>query len=307
MRSMKTPPPHPAQPARPGRRRDPAPSKFLFRVKRLWRSRAFRRATLVWAPLALVLGGLGWAVSQTDIAQEAQTRFTTAMNDMADRPEFAIRRVAVNGAEGQVAEAIEARLTPLIGASSLKVQANELRDEIASMGWVKSARVRLIAPKTLEATVSLRTPAALWRVNGGLTLLDHTGAAIAPVGARGDHPELPLVAGEGANAPGALAEALQIFAAASRTAPRIRGLVRISERRWDVVLDEGPRILLPAKGAVDAMGYLAALQAGEGVLGKDLKRVDLRLRGRPTLRLGPDAQHELEAARTRASAEGEDA
>lgn len=292
---------------RPGRRRDPAPSKFLFRAKRLWRSRAFRRMTLVWAPLAIVVGSLGWAISQTDIAQEAQTRFTTAMNDMADRPEFAIRRVSVKGADGAVAAEIRGRLTPMIGASSLKVQANVLRDDIAAIGWIEAARVRLIAPKTLEATVTLRVPAALWRMDGALTLLDRSGATITSVDARDEHKNLPLVAGQGANDPAALAEALRIFAAASRTASRIRGLVRIGERRWDVVIDEGPRVLLPAKGAVDAMGYLAALEAGEAVLGKDLRRIDLRLKGRPTLQLGFDAQRELEAARTRASGKGEDA
>ncbi|MGB1213524.1 MAG: cell division protein FtsQ/DivIB [Pikeienuella sp.] len=292
---------------RAARRRDPAPSKFLFRIKRLWRSRTFRRVALVWAPLAVVTGGLGWAVSQTDIAQEAQARFTTAMNDMADRPEFAIRRVAVIGADGPVAEEITRRLTPMIGASSLKVQANTLRDDIADIGWVKAARVRLIAPKTLEATVSLREPAVLWRMDGQLSLLDRTGALIALVESRLDFPDLPLVAGLGADRPPVLAEALDIFASASRAASRIRGLVRIGERRWDVVVDDGPRILLPAKGAVDAMGYLAALEAGESVLGKDLKRIDLRLRGRPTLRLGPDAQQELEATRKAASSEGEDA
>ena len=296
---------------RPGRRRDPAPSKFLFRAKRLWRSRAFRRTALVWAPLAVAVGSLGWAVSQTDIAQEAQSRFTTAINDMADRPEFAIRRVAVEGADGAVADEITERLKPMIGASSLKVQANVLRDEIAQIGWVKAARVRLIAPNTLEATVSLRSPAALWRMDGALTLLDRSGVAITMVAERAEHKDLPLVAGLGANDPIALGEALQIFAAASRTASRIRGLVRIGERRWDVVIDEGPRILLPAAGAVDAMGYLAALQAGEAVLGKDLRRIDLRLKGRPTLQLGSDAQREMEAARARAAdqaaGKGEDA
>lgn len=293
--------------ARPLRRRDPAPSKLLFRIKRLWRSRAFRRVTLVWFPLMVAVGGLGWAVSQTDIADQAKARFDFMMNDMAARPEFAIRRVAVIGADGAVADEIRERLSRHVGASSLKVQANLLRDDIAAIGWVADARVRLIAPQTLEAHVRLRVPAALWRHEGALTLLDRNGTAITAVPARMDYADLPLVAGAGANAPAALAEALQIFRAVPRIAPHIRGLVRIGERRWDVVLDAGPRILLPATGAVDAMGYLAALEAGEKVLAKDLVQIDLRLRGRPTLRLGPDAQTEMNAARTPVKPKGEDA
>ena len=102
-------------------------------------------------------------------------------------------------------------------------------------------------------------------------------------------------------------EAIAIFKAAGALGPRLRGLVRIGERRWDAVLNEGPVVMLPAKGALDALAYVKALeQTPEKPLTKDVTAIDLRIPGRPTLRLGPDALRSLHDGRN-AKGDGEDA
>jgi cell division protein FtsQ len=77
--------------------------------------------------------------------------------------------------------------------------------------------------------------------------------------------------------------------AANPFAARIRGLVRISDRRWDLVLDRDQRILLPAQAPVAAIEGLVALDKAENILNRDLLSIDLRNPTRPVLRLAPAA------------------
>jgi cell division protein FtsQ len=69
----------------------------------------------------------------------------------------------------------------------------------------------------------------------------------------------------------------------------VHGLVRVGERRWDLVLDREQRILLPERGAVQALERVIALENAEEVLTRDVMRVDLRLAQRPTVRMSESA------------------
>ncbi len=281
---------------RPFEGRDPAPSRLAFRLKRLWRSEGFRRTVAMRAPAALALGICVWVGAQPELRAQGADLWRAAVAKIAERPEFAIRRIEVRGAAPGVTREIEAALAPWRGASSLAADAGAIRDATLAIGWVERATVRLSAPETLIVQVRERRPALLWRHDGALRLIDAGGAVLAEVAARGEWPEMPLVAGAGADA--AAGEALRIFAAAAGLGPRIRGLVRVGERRWDVILHQGPTVMLPAAGAVDAMGYLAALDAGEAATRREVATIDLRLAGRPTIRLTPEAAE----ARARAKA-----
>jgi cell division protein FtsQ len=108
---------------------------------------------------------------------------------------------------------------------------------------------------------------------------------------RVDRSDLPLIAGDGAK--DAIDEALALFAAAAPIAPRVRGLVRMGERRWDMVLEEDARILLPAQGAVAGLERVIALHQAQEMLDRDIAIVDMRLGVRPTLRLNPPALTQL--------------
>ena len=99
--------------------------------------------------------------------------------------------------------------------------------------------------------------------------------------------DLPLIAGDGAEEH--IAEALEIFDAAGPLITRVRGLVRMGERRWDVVLDRDQRIMLPELGALQALERVIALERAQGVLTRDVARVDMRLAKRPTVQMTDEA------------------
>ena len=90
---------------------------------------------------------------------------------------------------------------------------------------------------------------------------------------------------------GTLALAAQAWKRMARG--RLRGLVRMGERRWDVVLDREQRILLPETQAVQALERVIALEGAQDVLARDVARVDMRLAQRPTVQMNKDATQEL--------------
>ncbi|MGB8622418.1 MAG: cell division protein FtsQ/DivIB, partial [Paracoccaceae bacterium] len=93
-------------------------------------------------------------------------------------------------------------------------------------------------------------------------------------------------------------EAMELLEAARPLAPRLRGLVRMGDRRWDVVLDRDQRILLPETDAVQALERVIALNQAEDMLERDLLVVDMRNAERPTLRMTPGAVEDMRRIKT---------
>jgi cell division protein FtsQ len=153
----------------------------------------------------------------------------------------------------------------------------------------------------LQVDVEERMPAVVWRAPAGLELLDAEGRRVVALAARTDRPDLPLIAGTGADR--VVPEALRLVAAAEPVKDRLRGFLRVGERRWDVVLDRNQRILLPETGAVEALEQVLALDEAQDLLARNLIVVDMRLPHRPTLRLAPHAVEELRRVRAPASGE----
>jgi cell division protein FtsQ len=287
--------------ARP--RRDPAPSRIAYRLTRLWLTPMFRAAVRVGLPgFAVAMAGGLW------LADEGNRGMLTA--GIADlragfeqRPEFMVGLMAIEGASPLLADAIRDALDLQLPVSSFAIDLPAIRAAVERFDAVLSADLRVAPGGLLTIRVTERTPVALWRGPAGLALVDATGHRIAAVADRRARPDLPLIAGEGA--PAAMDEALALVAAAAPLGPRFLGLVRVGERRWDVVLDRGQRLLLPADQPVRALERVIALDAAEGLLDRDILAVDLRLPHRPTLRLSPEAAETLRASR-RAQAERAD-
>ena len=144
----------------------------------------------------------------------------------------------------------------------------------------------------LQVDVTERQPAILWRTaSGRLEMLDALGHRVATLTAREARPDLPVIAGEGAE--DRVQEALTLFAAARPLAPRLRGMVLIGERRWDLVLDRDQRVMLPEAGAVAALNRVIELDRAEDLLARDVAVVDMRNDYRPTIRLGAAAMATL--------------
>lgn len=280
-------------PAKP--RRDPAPSRLKYRLERMWLKPLYRRTLRVGLPAFLIAMVAGIWLSDEDRRAILKDGVTSVVTQIQSREEFQVHSMTIEGASPVVERALQGMLPVELPASSFDIDLPALRLQVMQLDAVESIDLRVKPGGVLSAVVKERVPAILWRRSRGIEILDRGGYRVASVTSREVRPDLPLVSGDGADL--VTEEALNLFDAAGPILPRVRGLVRRSERRWDLVLDHGQTIMLPAKGAVVALEAAIALDRAEDLLARDITTVDLRDPSRPVLRLGLDARNTIRDAR----------
>lgn len=263
----------------------------------------FRALLRFGVPVVLIAGLAAWWLSNESNRQIIVDTYADLRSQVESRPEFMVNMMAVDGASDLVAEGVREMLPVDFPISSFDLDLEAMREAVVSLDPVKSARLYVRQGNVLQVDIVERIPVVLWRNDRGLQLLDDEGALVGPAFLRADWPELPLIVGTGADTQ--VEEALELVRAAQPLASRFRGLVRMGERRWDVVLDRDQRIMLPEEGAVHALERVIAMDQAVDMLERDLLAVDLRLPNRPTLRMTDGAVREL--LRIRAIEAGEPA
>lgn len=280
------------------RKADPAPSRWSYRFQRLMLTPLFRFTLRVGVPFALTCS-LGLVYLSDDARRTALVDVIAEMRaGIEERPEFMVKLMAVDGASEEVTSAIHEIVPIRFPVSSFDLELPDIQKTITALNPVRSADVRLQPGGVLQITVDERKTAALWKTHDGLFRIDAEGVYIGLAAERSDFPDLPLLAGDGADQ--AVREAQALSKAAAPLGARLTGLVRMGERRWDVVLDREQRIMLPEEGAVAALERVIALNQVQDVLERDLARVDMRLAHRPTLRMNENAVKELWRIKTTA-------
>ncbi|MAN55443.1 MAG: cell division protein FtsQ [Paracoccus sp.] len=282
-------------PPQPRQRRDPAPSRLQYRLERVWLKPLYRRVIRVGVPAFLIAMTAGLWLSDQDRRAALGAGVAGLVDKVQSREEFQVRMMTIEGASPVVDKALRGMLPVDLPASSFDIDLTAMRLQVMQLDAVESIDLRIKPGGILSAVVKERVPALLWRHAAGIDILDATGNRVASVTSRDVRPDLPLIAGDGADLE--TQEALQLLDAAGPILPRVRGLVRRGERRWDLVLDNNQRIMLPEEGAVIALQAAIALNRSQDMLGRDIQVVDLRSPSRPVLRLGIDARNSIRKAR----------
>ena len=272
-------------------RPDPAPSRLKYRMERLMLTPLFRLVLRFGVPFVVTFGLATWWLSVEANRQMVVDAYADLRSQVESRPEFMVNMMAVDGASDLVAEGVREMLPLDFPISSFDLDLEAMRETVVSLDPVKSARLYVRQGNVLQVDIVERIPVVLWRNDRGLQLLDDEGVLVGPAFLRADWPELPLIVGDGADL--YVEEALDLTQAAEPLANRLRGLVRMGERRWDVVLDRDQRIKLPEEGPVQALERVIAMHQAVDMLERDLLVVDLRLPHRPTLRMTDGAVREL--------------
>ncbi|MFN5999176.1 MAG: cell division protein FtsQ/DivIB [Paracoccaceae bacterium] len=287
----------------PRTRRDPAPSKWDYRLQRLMLTPYVRAFLVKGLPTLVILGAVGLWFAQDANRQAVIGQLTHLREEFEARPEFRVSLARVEGASDDLAAAVRAKLALPLPMSSFDIDLDAARARIEALDAVRKADLRVRSGGVLQVVITERMPVAIWRTEDGLTLVDETGHRVAGLMSRTDRPDLPLIAGEGADL--ATPEALDLIAAAGPLTPRMRGLVRVGDRRWDLILDRDQRVLLPENNPVQALERLLALDHAQDLMNRDILTVDLRLDRRPILRLTPHALAEIRRAQGLETVENE--
>jgi len=270
-----------------GRFRDPAPSRWAYRMHRLMLTPAFRFFLRAGLPFACMFLAVTVYLSDKNRRELLLEGAADVRRQIEQRPEFMVTLMAIDGASDVVATELRETLPVTFPVSSFDLDLDEIRGHAVSLDAVAVASVRVRSGGVLQLDIEERIPAIVWRGRSGLDLLDDEGHLVAPLARRADRPDLPLLAGEGAAE--VVPNALALLEVATLIKPRIRGLLRVGERRWDVVLDRDQRILLPETDAITALERVIAMDEVRDIFDRDVMVIDMRNPSRPTLRMMPDA------------------
>ncbi|MGB1208567.1 MAG: cell division protein FtsQ/DivIB [Paracoccaceae bacterium] len=278
----------------PVNRSDPAPSRLSYRLDRLMLTPSVRVVLRIGLPVLAVLGAITWWFADEARREQTYGVYAWAKAAVEQRPEFMVTSLEFAGASPTVTEDIREVLALDFPISSFDLDLDQRREAIVGLDAVKEADLH-IANRVLTVSVTEREPVVIWRKRGGLELIDAQGVLVGPAKKRTNWPHLPVIAGAGADV--AVSEALDLLRTAAPLHKHMRGLERRGERRWDVVLLEGQRILLPEYGAVTQLRRALALDQALDLFDRDVVLVDLRLPRRLTLRLSDGAVVDLETLR----------
>ncbi|MEM1375419.1 MAG: cell division protein FtsQ/DivIB [Pseudomonadota bacterium] len=273
---------------------DPS-SRWGYRLQRLWLTPLFRALLRTGVPSLVVCVGVYSYVAQPHVKLAMAEAVLEARASLQERPEFMVRVMAVEGAAPDVAERVRGALFLDFPISSFDLDLDLLRQQVEALPPVRDATLRVRPGGVLEVDIIERTPALVWRRDAGLGLIDVDGVLVSGLDWRADRADLPLVVGEGADR--AVEEALALVQAADPIAQRMRGLRRMGERRWDLVLDRDQVIQLPEEDAVRALERVILLDQAQDLLARGISHVDMRNPRRPTLRLEQGGLEELQKIR----------
>jgi cell division protein FtsQ len=280
---------------------DYSPSRIKYRMERIWLTPLYKSLLRTGVPLLLVVAVAANYFAKDETQHKLAQSITNARAMIEDRPEFAVKLMEIKGATTVVSEQVREAVPMTFPVSSMRLDLAVLKERIESVDAVKRADVYL-RNGVLDVQIVERKPALVWRGANYLELVDPVGERAGVLISRDGYYGLPLILGAGAQ--DHAEEALEILAAAKPIADRIRGLRRMGERRWDVMLDRKQIIQLPVEDPVPALERVIALHSARDVLGRDVTVVDMRDGRRPVLRLSVPAVDEL--YRLRAIADGED-
>ncbi|WP_336279573.1 cell division protein FtsQ/DivIB [Bartonella sp. CB175] len=206
---------------------------------------------------------------------------------------FVITNVDVNGNKRVAKQEILRLLGLDVSPSIFIFDVDRARSILEQQTWIKSAHVQKIYPNRVRVSVVEREPYAVWQHDGMVDIIDNVGCVIVPF-TKELVQGLPLVVGQGAQ--NAARTFIQALSAYPQLYDRVHAYVRVGDRRWDLVLNNGVRVMLPESGALKRIASLIKTGAVQDLFSRDILSVDLRLFDRITVSLSDEALERRSAA-----------
>ncbi|NVJ69144.1 MAG: FtsQ-type POTRA domain-containing protein [Alphaproteobacteria bacterium] len=208
---------------------------------------------------------------------------------------FVLSTLQITGIERSKRANILAAIDVDDGVPLLTMNLELMRKQLEQLPWVKEAKVTRILPSGLNVEITERQPFALWQKDGKVSLVDETGEIITQRGLV-KFSDLMMIVGDGATEE--LAELQSLLRQEPVVAHRVKTAVRVGERRWDLIFDNGIRVKLPEAHATSysaqkAWQKFASLETEYHLLGREVDVIDMRLSDRMILRVSPEGRRRM--------------
>jgi cell division protein FtsQ len=217
----------------------------------------------------LVTGVLGRAFHGVKLATD------TVSNDAG----FTIRDIHISGAQRTPAATIAAALDLHQDQSIFAADLSAARARLMALDWIASADVVRRYPSSIYVTLVEKRPFALWQLPadaGGqapVAVVERSGAVITTREIE-RFARLPKLVGAGA--PKASAELIDTVQSHRAVSARLAYYELVSQRRWNLILNDGVVVKLPEQNWKPEIDALEHLIIDKGILEKDVAEIDLR-------------------------------
>lgn len=255
-----------------GRRKGPSNNIFArsFRAVGAWL--AFRRPMLTLTAV-LVVCALIAALFVGGYVGRAVRGVNTATAAVFDDAGFGISKVHLAGNSRTPTESILAALGFELGQPIFGADIQTARKKLMQLDWVADADVRRRYPDDISVRIVEKLPFALWQApDRKLWVVERDGGLITTQGID-EFRRLPLLAGAGGSSAADIVDAVAQHRA---IAARVKAYERVSERRWNLILDDGVVVKLPELNWQKELDALEHLIIDKGILERDVIEIDLR-------------------------------
>ena len=245
-------------------------------------TRVTKKLVLVFIALFVCTSAAHILYHYKTLIKQAAAGFTEISSDISNMTGLIVKEVIVEGRAKTNKTELLAALQISEGDSILRINIHKIRERINKLPWIKSVRVERHFPNKISLSLVERVPLARWQKNRQLSLIDIQGDIIPRVDlAKFLH--LPIIIGE--NAPKLAHQILKILSKEPHLFRRVRSVTLVSDRRWDVRLDNQIDVHLPEKNPQKAWAHLATVEHGHSILGSEVQGIDMRLENQLIIKL----------------------
>lgn len=225
---------------------------------------------------AVALGGPAWLWRSGLLALYAGQAEDAAIGASAELG-LTVREVLLAGRKNADRKDLLAATGIVTGAPILAVEPERIQARLERNAWIKRALITRRLPDTILIEIEERRPFALWQRDGKLRLIDMDGTVITTHGLH-RFAHLPLIVGSAQ--PIKAKPVLATLAREPDLNTRVRALINVGERRWNVRFDNGIDVRLPEAELASAWQELAQLDRRHALLARGITAIDLRIPGR---------------------------
>jgi len=218
-----------------------------------------------------------------------QSVATGWMQETSRQAGFILSNLSIEGNVRTRQADILATLDIDTGMPLMAVDLEALQGRVEALPWVRQVTVTRIFPGDINLKIVERQPFALWQRKGQLRLIDNEGIVITRRGLA-EFAALPMIVGDGA--PLEMGKLFQMLSIAPDLAKRVKTAVRVGDRRWDLLFDNGIRVKLPEDldpvyGSDKAWSRLDRLEKQHHLLAREVSVIDMRIKNRMIMRVTP--------------------
>jgi cell division protein FtsQ len=256
---------------RSGRR--PKPPGPISRVLDWLKSHLSFRRPMVWMTWSVILLTVLAALFVSGFVGRAIHRTSNAIDGAVAAAGFGVTQVHLSGNVRTSQVTIMAALGFTPGQSIFGVDLRAARARLMQLPWVAQADVKRRYPDDIAVQIVEKVPYARWQSPTSLYVVERSGAPITDRGVD-RFANLPLLLGDGA--PAAAPPIVTAVARHRAIVARVQAYQFQSNRRWNLLLDDGVVVKLPENGWQKQLDALDHLIVDKGILEDDIREIDLR-------------------------------